>query len=467
MDLVPLTPLEPWIVAKIGRTNTGTSPVNELVDGAALSVEALHAYQLARLNETLALAQRKSAHYRRTLGADSIRLSALDELYELPFTTSDDLREAPLDFVCVRHSDVDRVVTLPTSGTTGRPKRIFFTAPDQELTRDFFHHGMSTIVGPGDRVLILLPGHLPGSVGDLLKAGLERLGVEGIPYGLVQDPAHALGVMAAERVSALLGVPVQVLGMAKTALAEGRTQFESLTSVLLSTDRVSPAAAKVIESAWGCRAYNHYGSTEMGLGGGVDCRARVGYHMREADLLFEIVDPVTGRPVPDGVSGEVVFTTLTRRAMPLVRYRTGDVSRFIPGTCACGTKLKTMAHVDSRLSGGCDLPGGGVLRQRDLDEALLPLDGLADFKASLERGGERETLVLGIKWCGDVSRPDEGEILRALRGIPALSDRAAREKVAIDVREWDVGQEIVLGTGKRKIDQSWQTEHGGRQADEL
>jgi phenylacetate-coenzyme A ligase PaaK-like adenylate-forming protein len=111
---------------------------------------------------------------------------------------------------------------------------------------------------------------------------------------------------------------------------------------------VSDECVELIERAWGCEVFEHYGMTEMGLGGAMACEAHDGYHPREADLLFEIVDPRTGAPLPDGEYGEIVFTTLTRTAMPLVRYRTGDMSRFIPGPCPCGSVLKRLARVADR-----------------------------------------------------------------------------------------------------------------------
>ncbi len=129
----------------------------------------------------------------------------------------------------------------------------------------------------------------------------------------------------------LVGLPGQVLALvrhpAAIMLPPGR-----IRSVLLSADYVPDAVVREIGRVWGCPVFNHYGMTEMGLGGGVDCRALTGYHLREADLYFEIVDPVDGRPLPEGESGEVVFTTLTRRGMPLIRYRTGRPGRFSPGT---------------------------------------------------------------------------------------------------------------------------------------
>jgi phenylacetate-CoA ligase len=435
---VKLTPLEPWIAATIGRPDL------------PLTREALSAYQLARLNETLELVQSKSAFYRGRLGERPVALNHLDDLADLPFTTADDVRNAPLDLVCVRQDDVERIVTLPTSGTTGAPKRIYFTADDQELTRDFFHHGMSTFVGAGDRVLILLPGSLPGSVGDLLREGLARLGVTGIPHGPVSDAARTLRVMADERVTALVGIPVQVLGLAKLALDDPGRAPSALHSVLLSTDHLPLTVARVIERAWGCTVYDHYGTTEMGLGGGVDCRALAGYHLREADMLFEIVDPLTGRPVPDGENGEVVFTTLTRRAMPLIRYRTGDVARFIPEPCPCGTLLKRMAHIEHRLVDALTLPDGTVVRQREFDAVLLPIDAVADFKILFAHAEEPAKLTVEIKSLG-ATRPDRDRVLRQLAAMPLLAKAVAGGYLVIDVREWQTGPQVNSGTGKRQI----------------
>lgn len=435
----PLTPLEPWIAGKIG------------CEGQPLSLQHLRSYQLSKLNETLSLAQERSPFYGTSLGSEKVFLSSLEDLAQLPFSIPEQLAAAPLDFLCVRQDEVERIVTLPTSGTTGPPKRIFFTAEDQELTRDFFHRGMSTMVEAGDRVLILLPGSLPGSVGDLLKDGLERMDVQAIPHGPVTDPRHTLELIRDERVTALVGIPVQVLLLARPAAADRSPRPVGLRSVLLSTDRVPHAVARAIEDAWGCAVYNHYGMTEMGLGGGVDCRARTGYHLREADLLFEIIDPLTGRPVPEGESGEVVFTTLTRGAMPLIRYRTGDVSRFIPEVCPCGTVLRRLAHVDERLTGTITLPGGGVLGQKDFDEALFPLDGLADFRLLFVRRQGRAALIVHIKHCDAAIGASKDEVIQGLLSIPPLSYEVTRGDISLDVRDWDGGDGNISGTGKRKI----------------
>jgi phenylacetate-coenzyme A ligase PaaK-like adenylate-forming protein len=144
-----------------------------------------------------------------------------------------------------------------------------------------------------------------------------------------------------------------------------------------------------VAEVWGCPVFEHYGMTEMGLGGGVQCSAHEGYHLREADLLFEIIDPRTGRPAPDGETGEVVFTTLTRKAMPLVRYRTGDLARFIPDSCPCGTKLKRMDRIEGRLTGAVILDKTHELSIADLDDVVFSVPGVLDYQAEVyEKDGK-------------------------------------------------------------------------------
>jgi len=201
-----------------------------------------------------------------------------------------------------------------------------------------------------------------------------------------------------------------------------------LKSVLLTMDHVPQAIVRAVEASWGCEVYNHYGMTEMGLGGGVECQARRGYHLREADLYLEIIDPINGSTVPEGEYGEIVFTTLTRRGMPLVRYRTGDISRFIPGDCPCGAGLRTLEKVRGRISNTLDLGNGHCLKMADLDEALFPIDGVWNFTASLSHESKMDCLHVEV-WGTGETRVDV--VQQAVDGIPAV--QAARVAGQLDV----------------------------------
>ena len=389
-----LSPLDPWIRQK---TNAGDLAV----------------WQVLKLNETLALTRKKSPFYSNLLTGLPEKIEHLHDLHHFPFTTPEDVRQNPLQFVCVSQDDIQRIVTLQSSGTTGEPKRLFFTAADQELTVDFFGVGMSTLTKPGERVLILLPGETPGSVGDLLRLGLSRVNRIPLPYGPVRDPLDALETLEKLQADCLVGSPTQVLGLAR----RWDPRNKAPRTVLLSTDYVPAAIVRVLEDIWGCQVFNHYGATEMGLGGGVDCQSRRGYHLREADLYFEIVNPETGQPVPDGEYGEVVFTTLTRRGMPLIRYRMGDRSRFLPGGCACGTNLHTLEKIRGRFSGIVNV-GTEKLKLPDFDEALFPIPELLNFTITVIDSEGQEALVVDTQMLTSVDSTEMVE--HALEGLSSL-----------------------------------------------
>jgi len=411
---IPLSPLETWISAKIGR---GEHP---------LSAKSLTAHQLARLRGTLRLARAKSAFYRRQrIRAEEI--STLDDLACLPFTTPQDIQDDPLAFLCVSQDEIARVVTLDTSGTTGQPKRLYFTAADQELTIDFFRIGMSTFTRRGDRVLILLPVARPGSVGNLLFTALARLGAGGIPHGPVTNIDTALEALEATGAEVVVGSPTQVLALARQPGA----QRLAVRCVLLTTDSVPASLVTAVEHAWGCTVFNHYGMTEMGLGGGVECQARRGYHLREADMLFEVVDPETGRPLPEEQTGEIVFTTLTRRGMTLISYRTGDLSHFVAGPCPCGTALGTLARVEGRIANRVAIGTHGVLTLAELNEALFAVPGVIDFRATMACEA-RDALCIDASVIWDAGADAATALQAALHGLPVI--RQSSEAGALSIR---------------------------------
>lgn len=367
-------PLDAWTAAKLGCSTSAFSRA-ELLD-----------YQILRLRETVAWAKQRSPFYKRQLkDIDEAALVTLDDLQQLPFTTADDIRHNAPPLLCLSQSDISHVVTLNTSGTSGLPKRLFFTSAEQEATTDFFHHGMRSLAHPGDRVLILFPNDRPGSVADLLAKALRRLGATPIMAGWPQDPAVTAALLRQERPDVVAGTPVAMLAVARRSAVMGLPPLR-IQRVLLSADHAAASVRRHLTALWACEIFEHYGMTEMGLGGGVDCAAHTGYHMRESELLIELVNPASGVPVADGDIGEVVFTTLNRRGMPLIRYRTGDLSRCLPGACACGSPLIRLERLRRRVHGGIRRAGAGELTMAMLDECLFEMDDIADFNAVYRRG---------------------------------------------------------------------------------
>ena len=358
------------------------------------------------------------------------------------------LAEHPNDFLCVSPGDISRIVTLSTSGTTGRPKRIAFTPEDQELTVDFFHHGMTTFANPSDRVIIFLPGETEGSVGDLLKKALSRLGCECIVFGPAADYGQALKTIVDENATCAVGIPSQFLALSRYAGSGLSAKQIRLKAVLLSTDYVPQAVVDSLTQAWGCEVYGHYGMTEMGLGGGVDCCVRSGYHMRDNDLLFEIIDPVTGKPAKDGKYGEVVFSTLTRRGMPLIRYRTGDRSRLLTQPCPCGSVLRRLEHISRRINKALRLYNGSYISITQLDEVLFRNPCVSAYSAEMCVQYGCDCLILTIR---SAQRPADAEqIALELCRHHSIGDLVQQGRLKLDIREGEV-EYFTTGTAKRFI----------------
>jgi phenylacetate-CoA ligase len=332
------TPLEAWVKAKIG-----------LPEAQELTVRALEEYQLEKLRGTLAVVKSNSPFYRRHLSAYSPdALQSLGDLAQWPLTTSDNLRRDPLAFLCVSQSTVERVVTLTTRSPAEAPKRLFFSAADLELAVDFFHQGFSTGVAPQQRMLVLMSCQTPNSVGDLLSRGLARIPSHPVRHGPLQSPQAVVASVLEHGIDCLVGIPSE---MAMLAQYPGTAEIPAgqIRSIWLGTQNTQRSLAGDIERSWGCPVYQHYGAAEMCPGGGVQCAVRDGFHLREADLYIEIVDPRTAEPVTEGVFGEVVMTTLTREAMPLIRYRTGHGAAIMTAPCPCGSKLRRMTALRSRV----------------------------------------------------------------------------------------------------------------------
>ena len=330
--------IDDWTIKKIGASGQ-------------LTRNELDSYTAQRLEDTVLYAYENSDFYKQKFAGRDLKAFT-----ELPFTTQEELRERGMDMLCVKPGDISRVVTLDTGGSTGRPKRIYFTEEDQQLTVDFFENGMQLMADSSDRVLILMPAKVPGSIGKLLAEGLKRFGASAVCYGLPQmsplkldgeneaEERRLLEIIEKERITGAVALPTHMAMLAK--YNDGAKP--SLRWVLLSAEYVSQDDVELIKSSFGCEVYEHYGMTEMGLGCAVSCGYGEGYHVREADLYIEIIDPETGKPVPDGEYGEIVFTTLTRKGMPFIRYRTGDFSRWLIEECDCGSILKRLDKVGPR-----------------------------------------------------------------------------------------------------------------------
>ncbi len=353
-------PMDTWILDKIeqGDPPSFLNAIKTKLDERKSIREKIERYQLERIKTTIYFAKENSPFYRNHLRKiDENKITSMNDIQNIPFIDESDCDEKLL---CVSQGQISRVVTVPsytmpnnlislkTSGSTGKPKRVYFTEEDQELTIDFFHNGMKNLIGSEDRLLILMPCSTPTSIGDLLRIGVERMGAKVYAIGPLQKKGkwqEIITLIEKEKITSIVATPTQIEEMTREISKEKEIKLKTM---LLSAEYVSDVLTKKANSLFGCKVFEHYGSTEMGLGGAVSCHMVEGYHPREADLYFEIIDPMTGELVEDGKWGEVVFTTLTRKGMPFIRYRTGDISRWIKEPCKCGSYLKRLDKVKDR-----------------------------------------------------------------------------------------------------------------------
>jgi len=391
-----LSPLQQWVGEKTGL-------------GSSLNPLTLEQFQFARLREQLYYARAHSPYYFELLqGLDIERIKGRGFLPLLPFTPAQALREEPQKLVCISGSEAPRVTTLNTSGSSGDTKRVWFSQADLARTVEFFARGMATVVGPGQTALVLLSGGSPNSLGDLLSRALAGIGVNPVIHGPVRETTAA--VRAAEKADCIVGLPVQLNRLCLSA-----SGLRPAT-VLLTADYVPQGIIDNIRKFWGSAVFTHYGMTESGFGMAVQCGAHEAQHLRDAEFIVEIIDPASGYPLPDGQWGELALTSLCNEAMPLIRYRTGDVTRRVVEPCPCGGILPRLDKIKGRVS--------SIVQKypiQALDEALFRLPGLLDYRANVLRDNELDLTIDGLSACS------EAELRRvlSLEGLepPALKFR--------------------------------------------
>ncbi|MCM5551593.1 DVU_1553 family AMP-dependent CoA ligase [Pleomorphomonas sp. NRK KF1] len=389
----------------------------------------LDAYQLRSLNETLATARARSPFYRSLAGwPEPGQIADLGDISLFPLTTAADLGRGEPSLVALPLRDAVRLVTIPTTGTSGPQKRLFFTEEDIEATVAYFEHGMATIVRPGSCVAVAFPAERPDSVGDLLMRGLARLGA--FPVALPVDGSleTLVGALRELQPAAIAGMPVTLGAAARRMSADGGPPLR-IETALVSADSVSPSFRAALAVIWGAEVFEHWGMTETGYGGALACEAHDGLHIRETDLYVEIVDADTGRALPPGRVGEVVITTLRRRGLPLIRYRTGDSGSLVEDPCRCGSVLRRL-RLGGRMGDPSPREEGRLLLPEGLDDAIFAVDGVVDFMVKL-KSGRQPRLTVEIVTLASGTVDEVRSVLLAHPTIgPAL--RSAEVDIAVE-----------------------------------
>jgi phenylacetate-CoA ligase len=311
-----------------------------------LAPAARAALQLERLRQSVAWAVERVAFHRDRLGG--VVVERLADLSRLPCMRKTDLREHyPFGLFAVPTHELARLHA--SSGTRGKPTVVGYTAGDLEVWREVMARVLTAAgARPGDMLHVAFGyGLFTGGLG--FHDGAERLGLTVVPVSSGNTARHHL-LLQDFRPAGLCGTPSFVLHVAESLREHGGDpRALGVRYAVLGAEPWTEQLRAVVERAFDCRAYDVYGLSEI-VGPGVagECERRDGLHVCDDHFLPEIIDPDTGAVRPPGVEGELVLTTLTKRAMPMIRYRTGDVTTLTTEPCACGRTSARIARIKGR-----------------------------------------------------------------------------------------------------------------------
>ncbi|MGH9065774.1 MAG: phenylacetate--CoA ligase PaaK [Acidimicrobiales bacterium] len=413
------------------------------------SRDELAALQLDRLRWSVRHAYENVASHRRRFdqaGAHPRDLRSLEDLGRFPFTTKQDLRdEYPFGMLAVPRDQVARVHA--SSGTTGKPVVAAYTSADIDTWAGLVARSLRAAgARPGDRVHVAYGyGLFTGGLG--AHYGAERLGCTVIPVsgGMTGRQVQLIADLEPE---VIMVTPSYLLAILDEMERQGRDPAATSLEVgVLGAEPWTDGMRREIEGRLSMHAVDIYGLSEvMGPGVANECvDTKDGPHIWEDHFYPEVVDPVTGEVRPDGEPGELVLTSLTKQAMPVIRYRTRDLTRLLPGTAR---PMRRMARVAGRSDDMIILRGVNLFPSQ-VEELILGVGGLAPhFECVLTRPGRLDELTVRVEARADCPAGERDRLGALLRG--AVKDRIG-VSVAVDVVE-PAALERSIGKARRIVD---------------
>jgi len=339
----------------------------------------------------------KECFYQKKLeGIDIDAIKSQEDFEKLPFTWKGDLRDAyPLGLQAVPDGQIVRIHS--SSGTTGMPVIIPYTAKDVEDWAIMFQrcYEMAGIT-KFDRIQIT-PGYGLWTAGIGFQAGAERLGAMAIPMG-PGNTDKQLRMMVDMKSTVLCATSSYALLLAEEIAKRGIRDKIRLKKGVIGSERWGEKMRKRIAGELGIELYDIYGLTEIyGPGIGINCAFECGMHVWDDYLYFEIIDPKTGEAVPDGEVGELAITTLKKEGAPLIRYRTHDLTRFIPGECPCGSKYPRIDTILGRTDDMVKVKGVNIFPSQ-IDELLSRIEGASsEYRFTIDHVDGRDICTLSVE----------------------------------------------------------------------
>ena len=362
--------------------------------------------QIALVNDRIQNLLASNSFYGKRLrdaGVDGIRTR--EDFEALPFSEKNDLRDAyPLGLMTVPESEIVRIHS--SSGTTGLPVVIPYTAKDVEDWAIMFErcYKMAGITKT-DRIHIT-PAYGLWTAGIGFQYGAERLGAMAIPMG-PGNTEKQLQMMQDLGSTVLCSTSSYALLLAEEVEKRGIRDRIKLRKGIIGSERWSPKMRDSIVSKLGLKLYDIYGLTEIyGPGIGISCDFNEGMHYWDDYVYLEVIDPKTGKNLPDGELGEIVITTLVKEGAPLIRYRTHDLSRIIPGTCKCGSPFPRIDTIVGRSDDMMKIKGVNVFPAQ-IEEILLEFPEISsEYQIRISHLDGKDTMRIYVETTGDVDFAD-------------------------------------------------------------
>ena len=383
----------------------------------------LNEVQLGQVNAQIQRLIKTDSYYGkmyRDMGIDGI--SSQEDFEKLPFSSKDDLRNAyPLGIQAVFDEEVVRIHS--SSGTTGKPVIIPYTAKDVDDWAIMFARCYETAgITKKDRIQIT-PGYGLWTAGIGFQAGCEKLGAMAIPMG-PGNTEKQLQMMIDLKSTVITATSSYALLLSEEINKRGIRDQIHLKKGVFGSERWSEKMRKSIAEGLGIELYDIYGLTEIyGPGIGINCSEERGIHYWDDYIYIEIIDPKTGKPVPDGTEGEIVITTLVKEGAPLIRFRTHDISRIIPEKCSCGRSYPRIDVIKGRSDDMFKVHGVNMFPSQ-VEEILKKVDGVSsEYSINIAHDDEknRDVMLLTAEAEGRVNFENTGkkitELFKSLIGV--------------------------------------------------
>ena len=402
-----------------------------------MNQDELKQLQLKRLKKTAANVYKNVPLYRqkfKELGVAPDDINSVDSISSLPMTVKSDLRENyPFGLFAVPKSDVVRIHT--SSGTSGKPKVVGYTANDIEPWSDLMARDLTMIGVTKDDVFqnALNYGLFTGGLG--FHYGIEKVGAMAVPSG-TGNTVRQLEMMQDFGVTALNCTPSYALYLAETAEELDLMDTLSLKVGSFGAEPWSSNTRRELENAFGIKAYDSYGLSEMfGPGVAFECEEQDGLHIWSDHFLVEVLDS-NGEQVSEGEKGELVLTSLTKEAIPLLRYRTGDITRLMESECACG---RTTVKV-SRLLGRADdmlIVRGINVFPSQIEDVIVDIPEVTEhFQVILDRNDRKmDEIAVRVELAEDAFTGELNDLAAVKRHVEGELKSVLNIRTAVELVE--------------------------------